>query len=77
MSVLSFVNACAGLQKVVAEERCQKTELLQKFSYGIKLLTKIRDVIKLEYDPVLNEHYGDVSCNLACIVLNPIKSNSN
>lgn len=73
MSILGFMNAHAGLQKVVTEEGCQKTELWQKFNYGIKLLNKIRDVIKVEYGPVLNEDYGDVSCPLlSCIVLNPI-----
>lgn len=75
MSVLSFMNAHVGLQKVVTEEGCQKTELLQKFNYGIKILNKIRDEIKLEYGPVLNEDHGDVSCHLlTCIVLNLIKS---
>lgn len=52
MSVLSFVNAHAGSQRAVTEEGCQKTELLQKFNYGIQLLNKISDVIKLEYGPV-------------------------
>lgn len=68
MSVLSFMNACAGLQKAVTEEGCHKTELLEKFNYGIKLLNKIRDAIKLKYGPILNEDYGDVSCHLlTCI----------
>lgn len=78
MSVLSFMNAHAGLQKVVTEEGCQKIELQRKFNYGIKLLNKIRDIIELEYGPALNEDCGDVSCHhVSCIVLNPIKSNSN
>lgn len=73
MSVLSFMNAHVGLQKVVTGEGCQNTGLLQKFNHGIKLLNKIRDVIKLKSGPVLNEDYGDVLCHLpTCIVLNPI-----
>lgn len=57
------------LAYVVTEEECQKTELLRKCSYSIKLLNKIGDVTKLEYDPILNGDYGNVSCCLlTCIV---------
>lgn len=52
------------LAYVVTEEERQKTELLRKCSYSIQLLNKIGDVTKLEFDPVWNGDYGNVSCRL-------------
>lgn len=75
---IEFYECTCWLTESCDRRGCQKTDLQRKFNYGIKLLNKIRDMIKLEYGPALNEDFGDVSCHhVSCIVLNPIKSNSN